>query len=190
MLFFISAVATGLAMTIFESWHSSKAFGRQLEYGLVCRMTRVLAVITAFYLTLRFLDLSHRGALSALNQPGPERWMFGLEIVLMAVPMLMFFREKTRRHPLAVYLGVVLFLLGFVANRMNVSVTGLERAAGTSYFPKWSEIAVTLAIIAAGFALFRLAAHYLPVFEEEHEEAGGATAGRIPTLEGAAAHGD
>ncbi|MFZ5926139.1 MAG: NrfD/PsrC family molybdoenzyme membrane anchor subunit [Acidobacteriota bacterium] len=190
VLFFISAVATGLAMTIFESWHSAKAFGRQLEYGLICRMTRVLAVITAIYLTMRFLDLSHRGALATLNQPGPERWLFGLEIVLMAVPMLMFFRERTRQHPLAVYLGAVMFLLGFVTNRMNVSVTGLERAAGVSYFPKWSEIAVTLAIIAAGFAIFRLAAHYLPVFEEEHEEHGGAPAARIPTLQGVAVQGD
>jgi len=190
VLFFLSAVAASLEKTIFESWHSSKAFGRQLEYGLVCRMTRVLAVITAIYLTMRFLDLGHRGALATLNEPGIERWMFGLEIVLMAVPMLMFFREKTRRHPLAVYLGVVMFLLGFVTNRMNVSVTGLERAAGVSYFPKWSEIAVTLAIIAAGFAIFRLAARYLPVFEEEHEENGGAAGGRIPTLQGAAAQGD
>lgn len=190
VLFFVSAVATGLAMTIFESWHSSKAFGRQLEYGLICRMTRVLAVITAIYLTMRFLDLSHRGALATLNQPGPERWLFGLEIVLMAVPMLMFFREKTRQHPLAVYLGVVMFLLGFVTNRMNVSVTGLERAAGVSYFPKWSEIAVTLAIIAAGFAIFRLAAQHLPVFEEEHEDHGSAPATRIPTLQGAAVQGD
>ena len=191
VLFFISAVATGLAMTIFESWHSSKAFGRQLEYGLICNMTRVLAVITAVYLTMRFLDLSHRGALAKLNEPGIERWMFGLEIVLMAVPMLMFFREKTRRHPLAVYLGVVMFLLGFVANRMNVSVTGLERASGVTYIPKWSEVAVTLAIIAAGFAIFRLAARYLPVFEEEHHEDHESVPGtRIPTLQGAAAQGD
>ncbi|MCS7043385.1 MAG: Ni/Fe-hydrogenase cytochrome b subunit [Bryobacteraceae bacterium] len=192
VLFFLSAVATGLAMTIFESWHSSKAFGRQLEYGLVCRMTRVLAVLTAVYLTMRFLDLSHRGALASLNQPGIERWMFGLEIVLMAVPMLMFFREKTRQHPLAVYLGVVMWLLGFVTNRMNVSVTGLERSAGVHYFPKWSEIAVTLAIIAAGFAIFRLAAHYLPVFEEEHEEEKALPAGpgRVPTLEEVRVQGD
>ena len=117
--------------------------------------------------------------------------MFGLEIVLMAVPMLMFFREKTRQHPLAVYLGVVMFLLGFVANRMNVSVTGLERASGVTYIPKWSEVAVTLAIIAAGFAIFRLAARYLPVFEEEHHEEPGSAAGtRIPTLQGAAVQGD
>jgi len=190
VLFFISAVATGLAMTIFESWHSAKAFGRQLEYRLIANMTRVLAVVIAVYLTLRFLDLSHRGALSTLSQPGLERWMFTLEIVLMAVPMLMFFREKTRQHPLAVYLGVVMFLLGFVANRMNVSVTGLERAAGVTYIPKWSEIAVTLAIIASGFAIFRLAARYLPVFEEEHEEPGAAPAARIPTLQGAAVQGD
>jgi len=192
VLFFLSAVATGLAMTIFESWHSAKAFGRHLEYDLVCRMTRVLAVITAVYLTMRFMDLSHRGALAALNQPGIERWMFGLEILLMAVPMLMFFREKTRQHPLAVYLGVVMWLLGFVANRMNVSVTGLERSSGVHYSPKWSEIAVTLAIIGAGFAIFRLAAHYLPVFEEEHKDEGEMAGGpgRIPTLEAAGAQGD
>jgi len=105
---------------------------------------------------------------------------------------LMFFREKTRQHPLAVYLGVVMWLLGFVANRMNVSVTGLERSSGVHYFPKWSEIAVTLAIIGAGFAIFRLAAHYLPVFEEEHKDEGEMAGGpgRIPTLEAAGAQGD
>jgi hypothetical protein len=35
------------------------------------------------------------------------------------------------------------------------------------YVPKWTEIAVTGAIIAAGFALFGLAEKYLPIFPAE-----------------------
>lgn len=187
VLFYVSAIATGLAMTIFESWHSAKAFGRQLEYGLIKKLTAVLAVTIAVYLSMRFLDLYHRGALVTLEQPGTERWLFGLEIVLMAVPMLMFFREKTRENPKAIYFGAVMFLLGFVTHRLNVSVTGLEASSGVHYLPKWTELTITLAIVAAGFAVFRFAAYYLPVFEPEGEEHAEAPAG---ALEGAYVRGD
>jgi len=179
VLFYASAIATGLAMTIFESWHSSKSFGRALEFPLIQKMTRVLAVVIAVYLTMRFLDLHHRGALATLNQPGAERWLFGLEIVLMAVPMLMFFRERTRENPVAIYVGVVLFLLGFVTHRLNVSVTAVERALGVQYLPKWTELSVTLAMVAAGFFIFRMAARHLPIFEHEgHEE----SEAKVPVL--------
>jgi len=61
----------------------------------------------------------------------------------------------------------VLVVLGFITNRLNVSITGQESAAGMHYLPKWTEIAVTGAIIAAGFALFGLATKYLPIFPAE-----------------------
>jgi Ni/Fe-hydrogenase subunit HybB-like protein len=58
---------------------------------------------------------------------------------------------------------------GFITNRLNVSITGMETAAGQHYIPRWTEVAVTGAIIAAGFALFGAAAKYLPIFPaEEH----------------------
>jgi Ni/Fe-hydrogenase subunit HybB-like protein len=41
----------------------------------------------------------------------------------------------------------------------------MEAGSGTSYNPRWSEIAITLSIVAVGFAVFRLVAHYFPVFE-------------------------
>src|ERR1044071_3721967 len=89
VLFYISAIGAGLAMTIFESWHSSKAFGRQLEIPLLASMARVLAVVLSVYLTIRYLDLSKRGALGLLAQNRTETWLFGLEILLMAVPMVL-----------------------------------------------------------------------------------------------------
>ena len=72
LLFFISAIAVGLAMTIFESWHSSRAFGRALELPLLASMGRVLAVVMSVYLWIRFLDLIHRDALGAAGAE-PDR---------------------------------------------------------------------------------------------------------------------
>jgi Ni/Fe-hydrogenase subunit HybB-like protein len=62
------------------------------------------------------------------------------------------------------YVCALLVIFGFITNRLNVSVTGMEAGSGTTYIPKWSEIAVTLAIIALGFAIFRYAVHQLPIF--------------------------
>jgi Ni/Fe-hydrogenase subunit HybB-like protein len=169
VMFYVSAIAVGLGMTIFESYHSAKAFGRQLEYPLVKRLAEILAVVLAFYLTIRTVDLYKRGALVELDKPGMERWLFALETMLMAVPMLLLFREKIRNQPRAVYWCAVSFLLGFVAHRLNVAVTGVEAASGVKYIPKWTEVVVTLALIALGFAVFRVAASHFPIFPAEEE---------------------
>jgi Ni/Fe-hydrogenase subunit HybB-like protein len=171
VLFYISAIGAGLAMTIFESWHSAKAFGRRLELPLLASMARVLAVILAVYLTIRYLDLSHRGAFALLRQNRTETWLFLLEIALIAVPMVLLFQRRVRQNQAALYWCAVLYLFGFITNRLNVAVTGMEAGSGTHYIPKWTEMAVTLSIVALGFAIFRVVAQYFPVFEPIEEEA-------------------
>lgn len=166
VFFFVSAVCAGLAMTIFESWHSSRAFGRQPETALLQGMGRLLAVFLAVYLTMRFMDLLHRDALRLLLVPRAETYLFALEIALMVVPMVLLFVGRVRRNPAALYGCALMTLFGLIANRLNVSITGMEAASGVSYTPKWTEIAVTLAIVAVGFAVFRIAVRNLPVFEE------------------------
>ena len=167
LFFFVSALCVGLAMTIFESWHSSRAFRRELELPLLASMGRVLAVLLAAYLTMRFLDLLHRHALPLLREPRLETHLFILEIALMAVPMLLLLRRRVRTDPGALYVCAVMVIFGFVTNRLNVSVTGMERGSGTQYVPKWTEIMITLSIVALGFAIFRWAVKHLPVFPEE-----------------------
>ncbi|MFQ5695837.1 MAG: NrfD/PsrC family molybdoenzyme membrane anchor subunit [Terriglobia bacterium] len=166
LFFFLSAICVGFAMTIFESWHSSRAFGKALEVPLLASMARVLAVLLSFYLLLRFMDLFRRGALPWLWENRTETYLFGLEIALMLLPMLLLFRRHVRFNPGALYVCAVMVIFGFVANRLNVSVTGMEAGSGTHYLPKWTEVAITLAIIALGFAIFRFAAKHLPIFAE------------------------
>lgn len=191
LLFYISAIAVGLAMTIFESWHSSKAFGRQLEWPLIQKLSRLLAVVLALYVAMRLFDLTQRHAWQYLEQPGWESRLFILEMVLIIVPMLLLFREKTRQNPTGLYITVVMFLLGFVTNRLNISITGMERSSGVSYVPKWTEVAITFAIIAGGFAIFRIAAKNLPVFEAaEHTGPAGGPGRSNTDLVAAGASGD
>ncbi len=168
VFFFISAIAVGMAMTIFESSMSSKHFGLQLELPVLQELGRVLVVVLAVYAILRFEDLTHRGALKLALKPGYEMYLFWVEIGLSVIlPLSLLLQKRVRNSANGLYWAAVLVVLGFITNRMNVSITGFEGSTGVRYFPKWTELAVTGMIIASGFALFGLAVKYLPIFPKE-----------------------
>ena len=166
--FFLSAIAVGLAMTIFESSMSAKHFGRQLELHILKDLGRALMVVLIVYLVLRVEDLNHRGMLKQVLVAGYERNLLLLEMALaLVIPIILLSFRKVRETPGGLYLASVSTLLGFVTNRLNVAVTGMETSAGLRYVPRWTEIAVTAAMVGAGFAIFGVAAKYLPIFPEE-----------------------
>ena len=59
--FFGSAVAVGLAMTIFESTQSAKALGRHLELSVLVRLGGAFWSLSGSMPCLRFEDYFHRG---------------------------------------------------------------------------------------------------------------------------------
>jgi Ni/Fe-hydrogenase subunit HybB-like protein len=155
-------------MTIFESSMSSKHFGVHLELPVLQELGRVLVVVLGVYGILRIEDLANRGALKLAFHPGYEAYLFWLEISLAIIfPLLLLAQPRVRSSPNGLYFAAVLVVLGFITNRMNVSITGFEGSTGVRYFPKWTELAVTGMIIAIGFALFGLAVKYLPIFPRE-----------------------
>ncbi len=169
VFFFLSAIAVGLAMTIFESSMSSRHFGLELELPVLQELGRVLIVVLGVYGILRLEDLANRGALKLAFHASYETYLFWLEIMLAIVlPLVLLVQRRVRSSANGLYFSAVLVVLGFITNRMNVSITGFEGSTGVRYFPKWTELAVTGMIIAAGFALFGLAVKYLPIFPK-HE---------------------
>ncbi len=155
VFFFISAIAVGLAMMIFESSLSSKYFGRQLELRILKDMGRVLVLVLAIYGILRFEDLLSRGVLHQVFVPGYEQGFFLLEIFLsVIIPLVLLLIPKVRNSGQGLYLVAVLVLLGFVTNRLNIAITGVENAVGGRYTPRWTEVVITAMFMAMGFALF------------------------------------
>ncbi len=170
VLFFLSAICVGIAMTIFESSMSARHFGKQLEMPLLRGLGRTLLVVLGVYTVVRFEDLLHRHVLHLVGKGGSEAGLFLLEIFLCSVaPITLLLIPRIRESANGLYFASVLTLLGFVTNRMNVAITGMEASAGQHYFPKWTELAVTFAIVGFAFLVFSLAVRYLPIFSQAQE---------------------
>ncbi len=168
VFFFLSAIAGGLAMTIFESFMSWRAFGRRLEHDLLEGVARTIVVILAVLLVWKFMDLNGRGELHLMFKLTQESVMFWGEMGLgVVLPMILFMMPRIRASEGGLFFGAMLTIMGFIINRLNVAITGMARASGVDYIPSWMEFAITAAIVAAGFALFGLAVKYLEVFPEE-----------------------
>ncbi len=167
VLFFVSALSAGIAMTVVESWFSRRVFGKPIETHLLARLSRVSVVILALYLAIRLRDLSVRGALSTLWPVTPLSLMFLAEVGLgVAVPMVLLAFEWTRQSPKRMATVQGLVVLGFIFHRLNVSVTSVEAVTGHHYLPSVPEFLVSAGLVALGMWIFVLACRYLPVFPE------------------------
>ena len=172
VFFYVSAIAAGCGMVIFESFLSSRAFKRGLEMNLLSEIGRVAVVVLTVYLTMKIVDLADRQAFALLLQPRMETYLYWLEITLgVFAPLVLLSRRKIRESQNWLFLSSVLIILGFILNRMNIGITGMEAWAGKAYFPSWMEISITLSIVVAGFIIFSFAAKYLPLFHHEQSSA-------------------
>ncbi len=168
LFFFVSALAVGCAMVIFESFLSARALGKSLEMDLLSQVGRIAVVVLAVYLTMRFVDAYNRQVLSLLFVPRTETYLYWSEMIVGVIaPLILLAFPAVRRNRTGLFLGAVMMVLGFVMDRLNVTITGMETSAGTHYVPSWMEVSITMAIVTAGFIAFALAAKYLPLFENE-----------------------
>jgi len=184
VLFFISAVAAGLAMTIFESTMSARHFNHSLEKPVILSIGRVLTVVLIVYGVVRFHDLFKTGNIRYALSFGYESAMFWVEIMLaLFIPIALLVVRKVRENPISLYFVSILVVIGFVINRLNVAVTGMEASSGVHYVPRWTEVSVTLMIVSGGILAFGLVVKYFPIFTHPHEHrapVGGAKPASMP----------
>ncbi len=188
ILFFVSAVAVGPAMVIMESFLSYRAFHREIELPILSRLGKVTAVALAVYLVLKVEDIFNYHLEPYLFKFNVDGMLFWTEIAIgVLVPISMLLIPSVRMNKRGLFYSGMFAVIGFVLNRMNVSVTSLERHSNnylleaskvavnhipqtSGYFPSWMEISTTLMIVAVGFAAFGWAAKNLAVFPERTAE--------------------
>jgi Ni/Fe-hydrogenase subunit HybB-like protein len=169
-LFYLSAIAGGLAMMIVESRLSSRALGRGLELPLLSSIGRALFVALGVYGAARLADLAHRGVLAQAFSTGREAFFFQLELAIgVILPMALLAFPAVRRNSGRLYGAALLVVAGLIMNRLNVSITGLEGVQGGRYVPSIGEGIVTLRLVGIGVAAFGLAVRFLPVMGHVEE---------------------
>ncbi len=172
LLFYLSAIAGGLAMMIVESRLSHRALGRGLEMPLLMSIGRALVVALAVYGTVRVADLVHRGVLARAFSASREALFLDLELAIgVILPMALLAAPAVRRNSGRLYGAALLVVAGFIMNRLNVSITGLEWSQGGRYAPSLAEGVITIMLVGIGVAAFALAVRFLPVMTHaEHPE--------------------
>jgi len=169
VFFFISAIVVGFAMVIFESYTSARAFNHSLNVPLLADASKTAMAFLGIYTMWRFVDLLIDGKAGLMFQPASETYLFWAEIILFSViPMLLLMQEKWRMDRFKLYLASLSVVLGFMLNRMNVSITSITASSGVTYFPSIYEIGITFMIVTVGVLVFRFMAINFPVFEDHH----------------------
>jgi len=61
-------------------------------------------------------------------------------------------------------------VLGFLMNRLNVSMTAFQWSAKVKYVPSWQEMAVSASFVVVSFIIFAYGVKYFGLFHEEDLE--------------------
>ncbi|MEI6593769.1 MAG: Ni/Fe-hydrogenase cytochrome b subunit [Holophagaceae bacterium] len=172
VLFFISCIASGIAMILLESLILSRGGRELLSTHLRANLAKIIAITLAVYFVVRVEDLLARGALHELTTLTYYSVAFYTELLVgFVVPFALLLSDRIRTSRLGLYSATLMVLAGFAFNRMNTAITGLEVYPTQTYFPSLIEIFIMLGITALGFTVFSYVVKYLPIFEAV-EEAG------------------
>ncbi len=171
ILFFISCIAAGLSMIIFESYLIERRTHRPLPHDVLADLGKVVAVVLGVYLIVRIQDMMERQVLQQAFLWSYQGGFFAAEILIgFLAPLILLLIRPIRESRRGLFLCSILVILGFATNRMNTAITGMEHWPNQTYFPSILEILIVMGIATLGFVAFYLISNYFPIFGTEHKE--------------------
>jgi Ni/Fe-hydrogenase subunit HybB-like protein len=172
LFFFVSSIAAGLTMVIFESGVSHRAFRDRLDPekhvdldAISLGLGRGAAIVLFCYFFLKLQGFLDGGRWDLLPTAYGAWWLFEM-LGFILVPSLLF-AWATRRRKAAFVRGLAAWtVLGVVINRLNVSVIAVNWSRPVAYYPSWMEVVITLTIVTIGVMTFRWIVNRMPVLRE------------------------
>jgi Ni/Fe-hydrogenase subunit HybB-like protein len=191
VLFIISAVASGMALTVFASMLSARLTRRaNVDDSLLDRISLIIGWILVLYLYFRFWDAL---SMTYTYQPGRTEGLHLLtggalsfnfwvgEILLgIVVPMVLLINRRTRSLPFWRMLALLLVVGGVAAYRWDTNISGLmiilsylpgqPTITYTAYRPSLIEFLAGGGIVSYGLLAFSLGVRYLKVVSHQSTE--------------------
>jgi Ni/Fe-hydrogenase subunit HybB-like protein len=163
-MFYLSAIPAGIAMTIIALYLSIRSLDVKVDPTLIRELAWVISPLLIINIVWRAVDLIKQGGAPYLFLWRSETFYFWLEIVLFIVaPLVMLNTKRIMTSPTGIYWASAVVIMGFITNRINVSITAMERATQANYVPKWPEMAIVVMMITAAVIAFRYAVLYLDI---------------------------
>ena len=172
LFFFVSSITAGMAMVMFESAVSHRAFRDQLDPhahvdldGITLTLARGAAVVlfALFFLRVQGFLETARWDLLPTNYGA---WFLFEVFGFILIPSLLF-AWAARARKVTFIRGLAAWtVLGVVVNRINVSIVAMNWSRSEIYVPNWMEIVVSITIVTIGVQTFRWIVNRMPVLHE------------------------
>jgi Ni/Fe-hydrogenase subunit HybB-like protein len=174
VFFFVSSIAAGLSMVIFEGTLAHKNYADKMSDehkkaadGIVIGFGKAASMVLAGYFIIKIFGVALDNNWRLLGT-GYGLW-FLLEVVGFVLIPCLLFAVGVREHNLklirwtafATVLGIVLNRLNIVWLCFNWRLPWEER-----YYPHWMELAISVFVITVGLSLYRFIVTRMPVFYE------------------------
>ncbi len=172
LFFFVSSIFAGLSMVIVESMISHKVFSDQVDGEHQARLGRLTiglgkaaSVVMFTYFGIKLIGVMHADAWGYLATP-MGLWFLVEMLGFVLLPCFLFARGAIIGSVRLIRATAVIAVLGIILNRVNVSMVAFNWQMPERYFPRWSEFAITLAIVTLFILTFRWIVNRMPVLYE------------------------
>jgi len=158
----------GPAVVAIENLASHRIYGRPVHMRVLVEMVRISAGVMFVYLVLKIVDYGARGVLPELLGGSALGNVALLELGLgVLVPMVMFMSPRIRSSRSGMVVASMLTVLGVVANRFNIVITGMVASSGAGFYrPHWMEVFFVLGLGAAVGLIYLFIVENFPIYTE------------------------
>lgn len=175
VFFFISAIAGGISMVIFEGMLSHSVFGRQVSHedhekfdDITLGLGKAASAVLFTYFCLKWVGVAHDDRWALLGTSYGLWFLVEVFGFVLAPCLLLFWATRLKNAPV-VRLGAIWAVLGIIFNRANVSMVALNWNRPDRYSPHWMEFVITITIITVGLLTFRFIVNRMPILYK-HED--------------------
>ncbi len=177
VFFFVSSMAAGLSMVIFEGTLAHKGLHHQMDEthlaesdGVVLGLGRACAVILFGYFFMKVMDITMDDDWHWILT-GYGLW-FCVELIgFVAVPCILYAMGAREKKTCYMRWAAVLTVLGIIVNRFNVCLVGFnwQLPSAERYFPSFLEIMLSVFIVTCIVTAYRFIAVKMPMLHELKE---------------------
>lgn len=169
VLFFISAVGLGLMMVTLEALVSGWLFGHEVRTDLLASFARLASVVLAIYVLFRVGDLWWRGRIPSALDGSWQAGLFLVELLISAViPSVLLAIRRVRTSIPGLATCSMMTVFGMIGYRFDVCIVAFQRPESMPYWPTWTELAVSLGIVAGAVLVFIFFNENLRIVDHSH----------------------
>jgi len=177
VLFFVSSIAAGLSMVIFEGTLAHHYFSDMMDEAhkktadeVVLGFGKAASMVLAGYFAMKIFGVALGNNWHLLGTPY-GLWFLVEVLGLVLLPCFLFAVGVRDRNVKLIRWTAFLTILGIVVNRLNIVLIcfNWQLPGEQRYFPHWMEIGISVFVITVGIVLYRFIVTRMPVFFEHSD---------------------